>query len=112
MAEIAILNRETTPGRFDIISTILWHPSLAQFAPKVKNRETSENHASYFLISESMCDVTDVLATIYDRKTSAWRFDTIHNILRYDIVDVSVSCNLFSKVRNTGVNKDWVNSSG
>ena len=31
---------------------------------------------------KSMCDLTDVLASIYDRKMDARPFDTIHDILR------------------------------
>ena len=35
-----------------------------------------------FFKYESTCDSTDVLASMYDRKTAARSFDTIHDILR------------------------------
>ena len=35
-----------------------------------------------FLNCKRMCDLTDVLASIYDRKMDARPFDTIHDILR------------------------------
>ena len=38
--------------------------------------------ALIFLNCESTCDLADVPASIYDRKTAARPFDTIHDILR------------------------------
>ena len=38
--------------------------------------------AQFFLNFESTCDLTDVQASMYERKTAARPFDTIHDILR------------------------------
>ena len=38
--------------------------------------------AQTFFNYEGTCDSTDVLASLYDRKTAARAFDTIHDILR------------------------------
>ena len=43
-----------------------------------KNREISYFHAfDFYLNSKSTCDLTDVLAAIFDINTAAWPFDTI-----------------------------------
>ena len=50
-----------------------------------KNREICELReirAFEFLNCETTCDLTDVTASIYDRKIDARRFDTTHAILR------------------------------
>ena len=48
-----------------------------------KNREICEIRAFDFLNCESTCDLTDVSASIYDRKIDARPFDTIHDIQRF-----------------------------
>ena len=49
---------------------------------KSKNREIKENHDTHFFNCESTCDLTDVQASMYDRKTAGRPFDTIDDTLR------------------------------
>ena len=60
--------------------------SLVQFALKVKNREICDIRGFDCINCDNSCDLIDVTASIYDRKTDARRFestfDTIHGILR------------------------------
>ena len=39
--------------------------------------------AQTYFNCESMCDSTKVPASMYDKKTAAGPFDTIHDVLRY-----------------------------
>ena len=64
-------------------STILWPLSLAKFVLKLKKIvKFVINPALIFYISDSTCDLTDVPASIYDRKTAARRFDIIDDLQR------------------------------
>ena len=49
---------------------------------KTKNREICEIRTFYFFNCESTCNLTDVQASIYDRKMDARPFDSILDILR------------------------------
>ena len=69
--------------------------SPGQSALKDKNREICDIRAFVFFKYEGRCNLIDVPGQIYDRKTAARRFDTIHDILR-----VSVSRNPLSKAKN------------
>ena len=56
---------------FNTIFEIFWPFSLALSALKVENREICEVQGTYFLNCESMSDLTNVPASIYDRKSAA-----------------------------------------
>ena len=49
---------------------------------KTKNREICDIRAFDLFYCESTCDLTEVKASIYDRKYAARPFDSIHDILR------------------------------
>ena len=49
---------------------------------KSKNSKICDILANAFFNCERTCDLTDVTASSYDRKTDARPFDTIHNILQ------------------------------
>ena len=49
---------------------------------KTKKREICEINGTDFSNCESTCDLTDVPGAIYDWKSAARAFDTIHDILR------------------------------
>ena len=63
--------------------TIFYDLSLSRhLLSKPKNRENCEIRPFDFLNFGSTCDLTDVPASINDRKTDARPFDTIYDILR------------------------------
>ena len=51
-----------------------------------KNVKFVKIMAQTFLNSESSCDLTDAPASMYDRKTAAGPFDTIHDILQFGAI--------------------------
>ena len=65
--------------RFDTLFKIPQSLSLPQSALRIKNREI---WALIFLNCESSCDLTNVRASIYERKIDARPFDTTHDVLR------------------------------
>ena len=72
----------TTDRCFDTVYKILWPLSLAQSAVKVgKSGNLWKSWLKLFWIVNT-CDLTKVPALIYNRKTAARPFDTIHDILR------------------------------
>ena len=65
--------------------------------------------ALIFLSCESTCDLGDVSASIYDRKTAARPFDTIHHILRsLSFAEALLSCRNAPNLRmgNRGVKSE------
>ena len=59
--------------------------------------------AQTFFNYESTCDLTDVPASIYERKTAARPFDTIHALLR----SLSLSQSLLNDLRDTAIRKKY-----
>ena len=79
----ALIYDEKSPvRRCDILLTILLPLSLAKSAIKIKIVKVVLFVALIILNSECTCDLTNVAASIYDRKIAVQTFDTIHDILR------------------------------
>ena len=57
--------------------------TLVQFGLKVKNREICDIRGFDCFNCGSTCDLIDVTASIYDRKMTTRRFDTIQDFLLF-----------------------------